>query len=282
MDRLWLDLVPGSESVHFEMMPECDASLIDGELEERMALAQKACSMVLALRKKVGINVKKPLPRLVIPVVSEKLRCRLEAVKGVILAEVNVKDLQFIHDTTGVITKKIKPNFKTLGKVYGKMMKEIAAAFQTLSQQQISEMERCEDDYVLSIPSGDVVLAKTDYEIHSEDMPGWLVASDGPLTIALDIEMTDELRNEGTSRELVNRIQNLRKENGFEVTDKVKVCIFAAGDDYKEIAASLAQYKQYVASQTLALSVDVFEGKNDEGTEVEWNEGSIRINVSKN
>ena len=284
MDRLWLDLVPGSESVHFEMMPECDASLIDGELEERMALAQKACSMVLALRKKVGINVKKPLPRLVIPVVSEKLRCRLEAVKGVILAEVNVKDLQFIHDTTGVITKKIKPNFKTLGKVYGKMMKEIAAAFQTLSQQQISEMERCEDDYVLSIPSGDVVLAKTDYEIHSEDMPGWLVASDGPLTIALDITMTPELVQEGIARELVRPIQNLRKTLDFEVTDRIDTVIYASGQSAEDIAASLSGFKDYVAAQTLSLSLALkpMEEAGEDAVPIEWDDDIIKIKITRN
>ena len=284
MDRLWLDLVPGSESVHFEMMPECDASLIDGELEERMALAQKACSMVLALRKKVGINVKKPLPRLVIPVVSEKLRCQLEAVKGVILTEVNVKDLQFIHDTTGVITKKIKPNFKTLGKVYGKMMKEIAAAFQTLSQQQISEMERCEDDYVLSIPSGDVVLAKTDYEIHSEDMPGWLVASDGPLTIALDITMTPELVQEGIARELVRPIQNLRKTLDFEVTDRIDTVIYASGQSAEDIAASLSGFKDYVAAQTLSLSLALMpmEEAGEDAVPIEWDDDIIKIKITRN
>ena len=284
MDRLWLDLVPDSESVHFEMMPKCDESLIDEGLEERMALAQKACSMVLALRKKVGINVKKPLPRLVIPVVSEKLRCQLEAVKGVILTEVNVKDLQFIHDTTGVITKKIKPNFKTLGKIYGKMMKEIAAAFQTLSQQQISEMEMCEEDYILSIPSGDIVLAKTDYEIHSEDMPGWLVASEGALTIALDITLTPELIQEGIARELVRPIQNLRKTLDFEVTDRIDTIIYASGQPAEDIASSLAGFKDYVAAQTLSLSVSLkpLEEAGQDAAEIEWDDDTIKIKITRN
>jgi len=282
-ERLWLDLVPGSESVHYEMMPKACGEYVDADLEERMALAQKACSMVLALRKKVGINVKKPLPKLVIPVISEKLRCQLEAVKGVILTEVNVKDAEFISDTTGVITKKIKPNFKTLGKVYGPRMKEIAAAFGSLSQQQIAEMEMCEDDYILSLPGGDVVLAKGDYEIHSEDMPGWLVASEGALTIALDVTLTPELIQEGTARELVRPIQNLRKTTGLDVTDRIATVVYAEGEALEEIATSLAAFKDYVASQTLSVSLDLksISEAPESAAEVEWNDGAIRISISK-
>ena len=282
-DRLWCDLVPGAKNVHYEKMPACDESLIDTALEERMALAQKTCSMVLALRKKVGINVKKPLPRLMVPVLSERLQAQLEAVRPVILAEVNVKSLEFIADTTGIITKKIKPNFKTLGKIYGPRMKEIAAAFGAMSQEQIAVIERAEGDYTLNLPGGDVVLAKTDYEIHSEDMPGWLVASEGALTVALDITLTPELIEEGTARELIRPIQNLRKEKDFAVTDRIRTAIFADGEVYDDIAASLRNYRDYVMSQT--LSTDLTLGKSADApadaAEVEWGDTQIQIQVVK-
>ena len=285
MDQLYLDLTAGEgESVHFQTMPSVDASVIDTDLEDRMSLAQKSCSMILALRKKVGINVKKPLPRIMVPVVSDKVRGQLEAVKSVILSEVNVKNAEFITDTTGVITKKIKPNFKTLGKIYGPRMKEIAAAFQTISQQQIAELERCEGEYPLALPGGEVVLRKEDYEIHSEDMPGWLVASEGALTIALDITLTPELIEEGTARELIRPIQNLRKESGFEVTDRIDTAIYADGEAAKDIVASLAHYEDYVASQTLSLKVEfhpMAEAPAD-AADVEWGDEMLKIKITKN
>ena len=277
-DELWRDLVPESECVHFERMPEADESLIDKDLEERMELAQKATSMVLALRRKVNIKVRQPLAKMLIPVISDSVRAQLEQVKNLILTEVNVKEAEFLADTTGVITKKIKPNFRVLGKKYGAQMKEIAAAFAKLDQQTISAIQ-ASGDYTLALPSGPVSLVPEDYEISSEDMPGWLVASEGQLTIALDIQLSDALLREGTARELINRIQNLRKDNGFDVTDKVDVLIVAGGEDYKEIEASLADYKDYIASQTLALSVEL--AAEGEGTEVEWNDGTIKIKVNR-
>jgi len=282
-DRLYTDLMPGKDSVHFERMPEFKAELIDTKLEERMALAQKSCSMVLALRKKVGINVKKPLPRLVIPVISDLVQSQLEAVESVILAEVNVKEAQYIHDTSGIITKRIKPNFKTLGKIYGSKMKEIAAAFPALSQQQIAEIELCEGDYILNVNGSDIVLTKADYEIHSEDMPGWLVATEGQLTIALDINLTPELIEEGTARELIRPIQNLRKANNFEVTDRINTVIYADGEAFKDIEAALNHYKEYVASQTLSLSVELktLSEAGADATEVEWDESPIKIKVTR-
>ena len=210
---------------------------------------------------------------------------QLEAVKDLILNEVNVKEAEFISDTAGLITKKIKPNFKTLGKIYGKQMKEIAAAFGTLSQDVINDIQASENNgtgYVLSLPSGDVTLNKGDYEISSEDMPGWLVATEGAMTIALDITITEALKQEGVARELINRIQNLRKSSGFDVTDKVDVMIFADGEAGEEIAASLANFAEYVAAQTLALSVGSAElAQAEDAPEVEWNEGFIRIRVTK-
>ena len=285
MDRLYLDLVPnGEESVHYVLMPEYSEEVIDKELEERMALAQRATSMVLALRRKVNIKVRQPLSKLIIPVISDAVQARLEAVKELILSEVNVKEAEFISDTSGIITKKIKPNFKTLGKVYGKQMKEIASAFAEFSQQMITEIQNAEtsdSEYRLMLPSGEIVLNKGDYEISSEDMPGWLVATDGPLTLALDIEVNDELRAEGVARELINRIQNIRKDSCFELTDKIRISIFADGTAFDEIEASLKLFKDYVASQTLANSIELNAGTKDNAVEVEWNEAPIHIKVTR-
>ena len=286
MDRLYLDLVEGeSESVHYVAMPAYDETVVDKDLEERMALAQRATSMVLALRRKAEINVRKPLSKIIIPVLDERVKEQLELVKTLILNEVNVKEAEFISDTTGLITKKIKPNFKTLGKIYGKQMKEIAAAFATLSQEVINGIQAAENSgtsYVLNLPSGDVALNKGDYEISSEDMPGWLVATEGAMTIALDVTITEELKQEGVARELINRIQNLRKSSGFDVTDKVSVTIYADGEYGQEIAASLANFADYVAAQTLALSVSAAPvSEAGEAPEVEWNDGTIRISVAK-
>lgn len=287
MDRLYLDLVPdGEESVHYVIMPSCDESVIDKDLEERMELAQRASSMVLALRRKVSIKVRQPLQKLLVPVISDKVRMQFEQVKDLILGEVNVKEAEFISDTAGIITKKIKPNFKTLGKMYGPRMKEIAAAFGQLSQARITEIQHAEtagEAYVLPLPSGDVTLQPGDYEISSEDMPGWLVATDGPLTLALDVQISDELRKEGVARELINRIQNLRKSGGFDVTDKVEVRIFADGGTAAEIDASLrCGFRNYVASQTLAKSIEV-RPLSDAGdaSDVEWEDGEVKIKVTK-
>ena len=283
MDQLYLDLGGALESVHYVLMPEADASVIDPELEERMELAQQATSMVLALRKKVGIPVRQPLGKMLVPVMSDAVRARLEAVKGLILAEVNVKELEFVTDTTGILTKKIKPNFKTLGKVYGARMKEIAAAFGTLDQATITGIQNAEtagEAYTLALPGGDVVLNPGDYQISSEDMPGWLVASEGALTVALDVELTDELRREGVARELVNRIQNLRKTAGFEVTDRIDTVVYA---DSPEIAAALEGFGEWIGAQTLSRSVSLAPAgtAGDDAREVEWIEGTIAIAVKR-
>ena len=277
-DELWQDL-GAAGSIHLAEMPEADAALIDPDLEERMSLAQKATSLVLALRRKVNIKVRQPLSRLVIPVLSEKVRQQLLQVKDIILTEVNVKDASFVDDAGSLITYKIKPNFRSLGKRYGARMKEIAAAFGEMPQETIAAIKAA-GEYALQLPGGPVELTPEDYEIISQDMPGWLVASDGALTLALDIEVTDALRREGTARELVNRIQNIRKDSGFEVTDKVHVSIWAEGEALKEIADCLEEYKNYIAAQTLALSVELSAEK--EGTEVAWDEGSINIKAIRN
>lgn len=286
MDRMYLDLVPGAESVHFVSMPSYDASVVDKDLEERMNLAQRASSMVLALRRKVNIKVRQPLSKLVIPVIDQRVKEQLELVKGLLLGEVNVKEAEFLADTEGLITKKIKPNFKTLGKMYGAKMKAISAAFNMLGQAEISAIQAQEatgEGYMLTLADGDQVkIVKGDYEISSEDMPGWLVATEGSLTLALDITVTDDLKKEGIARELINRIQNLRKDSGFDVTDKINVKIFADGEDGADIADALCAFGDYVASQTLAKTVEA-GALADAGNaaEVEWGDGVIRIEVVK-
>ncbi len=284
MERLWLDLVPGGKSVHFEKMPECDLTLVDEGLEESMAFAQKASSMVLALRKKVGINVRKPLAKLLVPVMDEQVKEHIVRVQDILLTEVNVKQIEYLHDTTGIITKKIKPNFKTLGKIYGKRMKEIAAAFATLSQEDIAVIERSENEYKWALPGGEVILNKGDYEISSEDMPGWLVATEGTLTLALDIVQTPELKREGVARELIHPVQSLRKERGFEVTDRIDTAIYADGANYDEISDALSEYSDYVASQTLSLSLQLrrLDEATEDASELEWGDSFVRISVSRN
>lgn len=283
MERLWLDLVPDGDSVHYQAMPQCDMSLVDNGLEESMEFAQKASSMVLALRKKVGINVRKPLAKVLVPVMDETVKEHIVKVKDIFLTEVNVKEIEFLHDTTGIITKKIKPNFKTLGKIYGKRMKEIAAAFGQLSQEEISAIERSSDTYVWNLPGGEVLLGKGDYEISSEDMPGWLVATEGTLTIALDIVQTPQLKREGVARELIHPIQTIRKESGLEVTDRINTTIYADGLSYEEIGDALSEYSEYVAAQTLSVSLELKKlSEMPEGAvSIEWGDSTICIKVSK-
>lgn len=283
MERLWLDLVPDGDSVHYQAMPQCDMSLVDNGLEESMEFAQKASSMVLALRKKVGINVRKPLAKVLVPVMDETVKEHIVKVKDIFLTEVNVKEIEFLHDTTGIITKKIKPNFKTLGKIYGKRMKEIAAAFGQLSQEEISAIERSADTYVWNLSGGEVLLGKGDYEISSEDMPGWLVATEGTLTIALDIVQTPQLKREGVARELIHPIQTIRKESGLEVTDRINTTIYADGLSYEEIGDALSEYSEYVAAQTLSVSLELKKlSEMPEGAvSIEWGDSTICIKVSK-
>lgn len=286
MENLFLDLNAVSHrfaesSVHQTSMPAVNESLIDKDLEERMELAQLSSSMILALRRKVNIKVRQPLAKLVIPILDDKLQEQFQRVQSLVLNEVNVKEVEFIRNTEGLITKKIKPNFKTLGKRYGKQMKEIASAFAVMDQKSIAEIERsgmAEDPrYLLQLAGGDVVLERGDYEITSEDMPGWLVASEGKLTVALDITISEALKREGTARELVNRIQNLRKESGFDVTDKIVAIV----EKNPEIVASLEDYLQYVCSQTLCNNIELQDAPQG-AAEVEWgNNETLRIKISR-
>ena len=255
MDRIFRDLnaVSGrhtESSVHLSTYSKADERLIDSSLEEMMSLAQRVSSMVLALRRKVSIKVRQPLTKILIPVLDPAMARHIDAVRDLILNEVNVKELELIEQTTGIITKRIKPNFKTLGPKYGKYMKQIAALTAQFSQERIAEIESAPES-VLEIDGQQIVVTPADFEITSEDMPGWLVASEGKLTVALDITLTDELRAEGVARELINRIQNIRKDSGFEVTDKIRVEI-----EQKELVAdAVARYADYIGSQTLAVEV---------------------------
>jgi len=265
MDRLFCDLnaVTGHyeySSVHLTMFPKFEENCIDEKLEERMEIAQKVSSMILGLRRKVNIKVRQPLNKIMIPVPGQAFIDQFEAVKPLILNEVNVKEVEYLTDAAGILVKKIKPNFKTLGPKFGKMMKEISSAIAALSQEDILKFEK---EGSLSINAGgqSTDLQLEDVEIISEDIPGWLVANDGSLTVALDINLTDDLRNEGMARELVNRIQNLRKENGYDVTDKITIRI----EKHDAVNTAVEIHGAYISSQTLATKVELVEKLDSKG-----------------
>ena len=254
-DRIFSDLNAASgrhteSSVHLSEFPKCDESLINRELEARTALSQQVSSMVLALRRKVNINVRKPLSKIIIPVLDKEMAARIEAVRTLIMNEVNIKDIELISDTTGIITKRIKLNFKHFCQRYAPHAKAMSALIAQFTQEQIAEIE-ANAETCLELNGEKVTVTAADFEITSEDMPGWLVASEGKLTVALDITITDELRREGVARELVNRIQNIRKDSGFEVTDKIRVEIEA-----NELTTpAIESFADYIAQQTLAVEV---------------------------
>ena len=253
-ERLFADLneVSGRHegSVHINLFPECNEALIDKDLQEMMSLAQKSSSMVLALRRKVGIKVRQPLTKVIIPVLDADMGRRLEAVKALVMGEVNVKEVELITDTTGLITKRIKLNFKNFCARYAKLAKPMAALVATFSQEQIAAIEAAEQT-TLEVAGESVVVSPADFDITSEDMPGWLVASEGKLTVALDVTVTEELRKEGVARELVNRIQNARKDSGLEVTDRITVEI----EHKEELVGAIESYGEFIGQQTLARSV---------------------------
>jgi isoleucyl-tRNA synthetase len=241
-----------SESVHLTKFPEFSQALIDKSLEERMNIAQKVTSMVLALRRKVSIKVRQPLGKIMIPILNEDFAEKLLAVKDLILAEVNVKEMELLRDTTGILVKKIKPDFKVLGPKFGKAMKVVASAINAMTQENIQTIEAT-GSFVVSAEGQTFDIILSDVEILSEDIPGWLVANEGAITVALDINITDELKSEGIARELVNRIQNIRKESGFEVTDKIQIEI----EKQEFINEAVASHKSYIGSQTLAVSINL-------------------------
>ena len=279
-DRLFLDLNSAtgkdkSESVHLAKFPEADESVIDKNLEARMQLAQEISSMTLALRKKVNIKVRQPLASIMIPVLDSSLQKNVEAVKDLIMNEVNVKAINFVDDSAGILVKRIKPDFKKLGPKCGKNMKSVAAMLQDLSQEGIAELEK-NGQYVLNIGDQQVVVEKCDVEIQSEDIPGWLVASNDNLTIALDVTITEELRQEGVAREFVNRIQNIRKANGYDITDKILVKI----EKLDAVNAAVEAFGDYISSQTLANEI-ILVDKIENATELDFDDYKVNIFVEK-
>lgn len=276
-DQLYLDLTKatgrgGEQSVHLAKYPEADENFIDSDLEIRMGMAQKITSMVLALRRKVNIKVRQPLQAIMIPAVDDEQKNHIEAVKDLIKNEVNVKELRFVEGS-GVLVKKVKCNFRTMGKKFGKLMKGIAAAMGNLSQEEISQLQTT-GSYELEVEGQKAVVEATDVEIISEDIPGWLVSNEGNLTVALDVELTDELLNEGMARELINRIQNIRKEIGLEITDRINVTL---SPDSK-VEAALAGFADYIKAQVLADNVCIAD---NDGIAAEIEDLNINIKVAK-
>lgn len=276
-DKLFRNLTDQHRSVHLEQWAKYDEKLIDSHLEECMRLAQQATSMILALRKKANKKVRQPLQKAVIPAPDATTLENLKYVTDLIKTEVNVKEIQVVttEDSTIKLVKGIKPNFKTLGKKYGKQMKEIAAAVNAFTQAQIGEVEK-NGQIILPLPSGEVVVELTDVEIATEDMPGWLVANEGVLTIALDIEVNEELRQEGIARELVNRIQNIRKSIGLEITDKI--CVQVEKQD--DINAAVEAHNEYISSQVLATSLTLADNL-DNPTELDFEDFIVKVSVEK-
>ncbi len=279
-DRLFLDLnnatgCDASESVHLSDFPKADESLIDKVLEERMQLAQDISSMTLSLRKKENIKVRQPLQQIMVPVLSEREKENIDAVKDLIMNEVNVKGINFVDDSAGILVKKIKPDFKKLGPKCGKSMKMVAAQLQELSQEEISNFEKS-GVYTLNIDGNDITIEKGDVEILSEDIPGWLVANNGSITIALDVTITPELQKEGIAREFVNRIQNIRKSSGFEITDKICVKI----ENSENVKGAIESFGDYVASQVLANSIELVE-KVANPIELDFDDFKVNIEVTK-
>ena len=274
-DRLYRDLTGGTGadgSVHLAKFPVADAALINSELEKRMELAQEVTSMVLSLRKKEHIIVRQPLQCLSIPAIDATQKARIEAVQQLILDEVNVKELKFVDG--GMLEKTVKCNFRVMGKKFGKLMKGVASAVGAMSQDDIARLE-AEGRIDLSVDGTTVTVERADVDIVSEDIPGWVVANEGNLTVALDVTLTDELRNEGMAREIVKRIQAHRKESGFEITDHILVKI----QNHPEIAAALSAYGDYVSGQVLADSIELVDGV--EGTEFDFDSFKVNVNIQK-
>nr|WP_319510964.1 isoleucine--tRNA ligase [uncultured Draconibacterium sp.] len=267
-----------NQSVHLVDFPAYAEELIDKDLEEKMAIAQKASSMILALRRKEKLKVRQPLAKIMVPVLNPHFKEQFEAVSTIILAEVNVKEVEFLTDTAGVIKKKIKPNFKALGPKYGKMMKQIAGAVNQLDQDAISAFEGT-GEYELTVGDEKIKLSLDDVEIQTEDIPGWTVATEGQMTIALDINLTDELKQEGIAREFINKIQNLRKESDFEVTDRINLRIAK----HEEYNVAVENYKDYICAQTLADSLELVENTDSaKANEVEIDKDvTAKIEIEK-
>ncbi len=280
MDKLYKDLTQAThsenfESVHLAKFPEFVENFVDKSLESKMMKAQTISSLVLSLRKKEMIKVRQPLQKVMIPVLDEKQRIEIEAIADLVKAEVNVKEIQLLDDASGVLVKQIKPNFKTLGPRFGKDMGLISKEIQSFSSDQINEIES-KGEIVVIVSGNSITLTSEEVEITSQDIPGWLVANANGLTVALDITISDELRQEGIARELVNRIQNIRKDSGFEVTDKIKVQLQRSG----ALESAINNNDEYIMSETLT-DVLIFEDEIKNGTEIEFDDIKTMILISK-
>ena len=280
-DRLFLDLIAVTgreqvESVHLSSFPVYDESKINTSLEERMQMAQDVSSMVLALRRKVNIKVRQPLHTVMIPVVDAHQQESIEAVRDLILSEVNVKELKFVDNAAGILVKKIKPDFKKLGPRYGKIMKNVAAAIQAMSQEEIAAFEKA-GVYTMTVEGQEVTLDRADVEIISEDIPGWLVANEGRLTVALDITVTDDLRKEGLAREFVNRIQNLRKSSGFDITDKIQIQVLSQ----EEMDEVIDEYRTYISNQVLAVSIEILDEAISDAVDFDFERFKLSVKIEK-
>ncbi len=280
-DQLFSDLIAVTgretvESVHLSDFPKYDEALIDKDLEERMRMAQDVSSMVLALRRKVNIKVRQPLQTIMVPVADAHQQESIEAVKNLILNEVNVKELKFVDNAAGILVKRIKPDFKKLGPRYGKIMKSLAAAIQGMSQENILAFEAA-GTFTLNVEGQDATVELADVEIISEDIPGWLVANEGRLTVALDITVTESLRKEGLARELVNRIQNLRKSNGYDITDKINVTVLSSD----EMDDAIKEFNEYIANQVLAVSVEITEHAISDATVLDFEDFNLSVRIEK-
>jgi isoleucyl-tRNA synthetase len=278
-DKLYGDLIKATGkgndvSVHLADFPVYNAEWVDKTLEERMQLAQEISSMVLSLRKKVGIKVRQPLQEIKIPV-SAETRDKIASVSDIITNETNVKEINFLSPSEIFVTRKVKPNFKALGPKCGKLMKQVAETLQALSQQEIAVFEE-DKKYSIEISGQSIEVELSDVEFISEDIPGWLVANDGSLTVALDITITDELRKEGIAREFVNRIQNIRKSNGYEITDRIVISI----ENREEIADAVSEYSAYIAAQTLANTVELTKDP-EPATDLDFEDFVVRVAVKK-
>ncbi|NOR87411.1 MAG: isoleucine--tRNA ligase [Bacteroidales bacterium] len=281
-DNLFRDLnkVSGkntAESIHLCDMPLADEAKIDKDLEERMQLAQQYSSMVLSLRKKNKIRVRQPLNKVMIPVLNKKFQHQIENITDLILSEVNVKNLEFMTEDSGLLVKKIKANFKALGPKYGKLMKMIAAAIGQFTKDDIKQLEK-EGTYKLDINGEEVEIELADVEISTDDIPGWLIATQGPLTIALDITITEELKQEGIARDLVNKIQGLRKDKGLEVTDQINLTLKI----HEEIVDAVNNNYSYICSETLATNLNLVDSDIEDGETIELSDSlSVVLSVVK-
>ena len=280
MDQLYKDLVAVTgkdafESVHLADFPKSDSGMIQADLEEKMQMAQKISSLVLSIRQKEKIKVRQPLQKIMVPVLDEHQKTAIEAVSDLIKSEVNVKELQLLDDASGILIKKIKPNFKVLGPKYGKDMKAIAGAVATLGQEDIQKIER-EGELLIPVENKNIKLQLTDVDISSQDIEGWLVASAGPLTVALDITIDDALKQEGIARELVNRIQNLRKESGFEVTDKIDIKVMKDG----LVEDAISNNEEYIMTETLTAELNL-EEHLDEGVDIAFDDVNTKLLIQK-